>query len=125
MDAKFNGMVKSGNEELLNRKFEAECEKILPSTHTSLTPWTLFLAKSPRVDWALEWISDLCSTFGERLVAFAAIEGIFSGSFTYIFCIKKRGLTGMPGLTFSNDAFAAVEDIICFSGFFPPQASPP
>ena len=53
-----------------------------------------------RADWAMRWISDQKSTFAERLVAFAAVEGIFSGSFASIFWLKKRGL--MPGLTFSN-----------------------
>lgn len=48
----------------------------------------------------MRWISDDRSIFGERLVAFAAVEGIFfSGSFASIFWLKKRGL--MPGLTFS------------------------
>ncbi|KAI0921317.1 Ribonucleotide-diphosphate reductase (RNR), small subunit [Taiwanofungus camphoratus] len=55
-----------------------------------------------KADWALRWISDKESTFAERLVAFAAVEGIFfSGSFASIFWLKKRGL--MPGLTFSNE----------------------
>lgn len=53
-----------------------------------------------KADWAMRWISDDRSIFGERLVAFAAVEGIFfSGSFASIFWLKKRGL--MPGLTFS------------------------
>lgn len=55
-----------------------------------------------KADWALKWISDRRATFAERLVAFAAVEGIFfSGSFASIFWLKKRGL--MPGLTFSNE----------------------
>lgn len=55
-----------------------------------------------KADWALKWISDRRSCFAERLVAFAAVEGIFfSGSFASIFWLKKRGL--MPGLTFSNE----------------------
>ncbi|KAH9940587.1 ribonucleotide reductase small subunit [Amylocystis lapponica] len=55
-----------------------------------------------KADWTLRWISDKESTFAERLVAFAAVEGIFfSGSFASIFWLKKRGL--MPGLTFSNE----------------------
>jgi len=55
-----------------------------------------------KADWALRWISDGKSSFAERLVAFAAVEGIFfSGSFASIFWLKKRGL--MPGLTFSNE----------------------
>ncbi|KAG1837612.1 ferritin-like superfamily [Suillus subluteus] len=46
-----------------------------------------------KADWALKWISDQYSTFGERLVTFAAIKGIFfSGSFASIFWLKKRGL---------------------------------
>ncbi|KAF7355236.1 Ribonucleotide reductase small subunit [Mycena sanguinolenta] len=61
-----------------------------------------------KADWALRWISDTRSTFGERLVAFAAVEGIFfSGSFASIFWIKKRGL--MPGLTFSNELISRDE----------------
>lgn len=58
--------------------------------------------------WALRWISDKNSTFGERLVAFAAVEGIFfSGCFASIFWLKKRGL--MPGLTFSNELISRDE----------------
>lgn len=45
---------------------------------------------------------------GERIVAFAAVEGIFfSGSFASIFWLKKRGL--MPGLTFSNELISRDE----------------
>jgi ribonucleoside-diphosphate reductase subunit M2 len=61
-----------------------------------------------KVNWALEWINDQRSTFAERLVAFAAVEGIFfSGSFASIFWLKKRGL--MPGLTFSNELISRDE----------------
>ncbi|KII95244.1 hypothetical protein PLICRDRAFT_34087 [Plicaturopsis crispa FD-325 SS-3] len=61
-----------------------------------------------KADWALRWISDKRSTFAERLVAFAAVEGIFfSGSFASIFWMKKRGL--MPGLTFSNELISRDE----------------
>ncbi|KAH9977982.1 ribonucleotide reductase small subunit [Lactifluus volemus] len=61
-----------------------------------------------KADWALTWISDRNSTFAERLVAFAAVEGIFfSGSFASIFWLKKRGL--MPGLTFSNELISRDE----------------
>jgi ribonucleoside-diphosphate reductase subunit M2 len=64
-----------------------------------------------KADWALRWIgSD--SVFAERLIAFAAIEGIFfSGSFCAIFWLKKRGL--MPGLTFSNELIARDEGLHC------------
>jgi ribonucleoside-diphosphate reductase subunit M2 len=61
-----------------------------------------------KADWALRWISDRRSTFAERLIAFAAVEGIFfSGSFASIFWLKKRGL--MPGLTFSNELISRDE----------------
>ncbi|KAL3317437.1 Ribonucleoside-diphosphate reductase subunit M2 B [Cichlidogyrus casuarinus] len=63
-----------------------------------------------KADWALKWIGDKDSIFAERLVAFAAIEGIFfSGSFAAIFWIKKRGL--MPGLTFSNELISRDEGL--------------
>ncbi|KAJ7148574.1 ribonucleotide reductase small subunit [Mycena filopes] len=58
--------------------------------------------------WALRWISDAESSFAQRLVAFAAVEGIFfSGSFAAIFWLKKRGL--MPGLCFSNELISRDE----------------
>ncbi|KAF2111544.1 ferritin-like superfamily [Lophiotrema nucula] len=61
-----------------------------------------------KADWAMRWISDKNSTFASRLVAFAAVEGIFfSGSFASIFWLKKRGL--MPGLTFSNELISRDE----------------
>jgi len=61
-----------------------------------------------KADWALRWISDKRASFAERLVAFAAVEGIFfSGSFASIFWLKKRGL--MPGLTFSNELISRDE----------------
>jgi len=60
----------------------------------------------------MRWISDKKSTFAERLVAFAAVEGIFfSGSFASIFWLKKRGL--MPGLTFSNELISRDEGLHC------------
>ncbi|KAF9061015.1 ribonucleotide reductase small subunit [Rhodocollybia butyracea] len=63
-----------------------------------------------KADWARVWISDKDSTFGERLVAFAAIEGIFfSGAFASIFWMKKRGR--MPGLTFSNELISRDEGL--------------
>jgi ribonucleotide reductase beta subunit family protein with ferritin-like domain len=61
-----------------------------------------------KADWAKKWIEDNNSSFAERLVAFAAIEGIFfSSSFASIYWIKKRGL--MPGLTFSNELISRDE----------------
>src|SRR3979409_1144124 len=63
-------------------------------------------------EWALRWISNSEASFAERLVAFAAVEGIFfSGSFCAIFWLKKRGL--MPGLTFSNELISRDEGLHC------------
>ncbi|PNF18705.1 Ribonucleoside-diphosphate reductase subunit M2 [Cryptotermes secundus] len=65
-----------------------------------------------KADWALQWIAHETATFGERVVAFAAVEGIFfSGSFAAIFWLKKRGL--MPGLTFSNELISRDEGLHC------------
>jgi ribonucleoside-diphosphate reductase beta chain len=61
-----------------------------------------------KADWAIKWI-DSSESFAERLIAFAAVEGIFfSGSFCAIFWLKHRGL-GMPGLTFSNELISRDE----------------
>ncbi|MEO1254198.1 MAG: ribonucleoside-diphosphate reductase small subunit [Bacteroidota bacterium] len=63
-----------------------------------------------KADWALRWIDE--GSFAERLVAFAAVEGIFfSGSFCSIFWLKKRGL--MPGLAFSNELISRDEGLHC------------
>src|SRR5580692_8671280 len=67
-------------------------------------------AVKKKAEWALRWIQN--GTFAERLVAFAAVEGIFfSGSFCSIFWLKKRGL--MPGLTFSNELISRDEGLHC------------
>lgn len=59
-------------------------------------------------DWAQKWIKDNRSGFATRLVAFACVEGVFfSGAFSSIFWLKKRGL--MPGLTFSNELISRDE----------------
>jgi len=63
-----------------------------------------------KADWALKWINDEQATFAERIIAFAAVEGIFfSGSFASIFWLKKRGL--MPGLAFSNELISRDEGL--------------
>src|SRR5687767_6396316 len=67
-------------------------------------------AVKKKAEWALRWIEQ--GSFAERLVAFAAVEGIFfSGSFCSIFWLKKRGL--MPGLTFSNELISRDEGLHC------------
>lgn len=63
-----------------------------------------------KADWALKWINDKSASFAERVIAFAAVEGIFfSGSFASIFWLKKRGL--MPGLAFSNELISRDEGL--------------
>ncbi len=63
-----------------------------------------------KAEWALRWIDE--GSFHERLIAFAAVEGIFfSGSFCSIFWLKKRGL--MPGLSFSNELISRDEGLHC------------
>ena len=63
-----------------------------------------------KAEWALRWIDN--GSFVERIVAFAAVEGIFfSGSFCSIFWLKKRGL--MPGLSFSNELISRDEGMHC------------
>lgn len=61
-----------------------------------------------KAEWAIKWIEDTDSSFAMRLLAFAAVEGIFfSGSFCALFWLKRRGL--MPGLTFSNELISRDE----------------
>ncbi|XBW37125.1 hypothetical protein QEN19_002703 [Hanseniaspora menglaensis] len=63
-----------------------------------------------KAEWAIRWIQDKDALFAERLVAFAAVEGVFfSGSFAAIFWLKKKGL--MPGLTFSNELICRDEGL--------------
>jgi ribonucleoside-diphosphate reductase beta chain len=67
-------------------------------------------AVKKKAEWALKWVES--QFFQERLIAFAAVEGIFfSGSFCSIFWLKKRGL--MPGLSFSNELISRDEGMHC------------
>merc|ERR1712050_129795 len=79
-----------------------EKESIFDAIHT-------MPAVSEKARWAVQWMNDECC-FAERIVAFAAVEGIlFSGSFCAIYWLKKRGL--MPGLTFSNELISRGEGL--------------
>ncbi|HSD07195.1 ribonucleotide-diphosphate reductase subunit beta [Flavobacterium sp.] len=70
----------------------------------------VFPAIRKKADWAIKWIES--DSFAERLIAFAAVEGIFfSGAFCSIYWLKKRGL--MPGLTFSNELISRDEGVHC------------
>ncbi len=63
-----------------------------------------------KAEWALQWIDSKEADFATRLIAFAAVEGIFfSGSFCAIFWMKERGL--LPGLTTSNEFIARDEGL--------------
>ena len=66
-------------------------------------------AVAEKAQWAAKWMQTE-NSFAERIVAFAAVEGIlFSGSFCSIYWLKKRGL--MPGLTFSNELISRDEGL--------------
>lgn len=69
-----------------------------------------FPAIKRKGEWAMKWTNDRAATFAERVVAYAAVEGIFfSGSFASIFWLKQRGV--MPGLTFSNELISRDEGL--------------
>jgi len=80
----------------------AEREKVFDAIHT-------MPAVAEKANWAIQWMNRKKS-FAERIMAFAAVEGIlFSGSFCAIYWLKKRGL--MPGLTFSNELISRDEGL--------------
>merc|ERR1712024_102553 len=80
----------------------SEKEKVLSAIHT-------MPAVEQKAQWAVQWMNNE-NSFAERIVAFAAVEGIlFSGSFCAIYWLKKRGL--MPGLTFSNELISRDEGL--------------
>merc|ERR1712238_490880 len=80
----------------------AEKDRIFDAIHT-------MPAVEEKANWAAQWMNDE-SSFAERVVAFACVEGIlFSGSFCAIYWLKKRGL--MPGLTFSNELISRDEGL--------------
>merc|ERR1719226_366462 len=80
----------------------AEKERIFDAIHT-------MPAVEEKAKWVVQWMNDE-NSFAERIVAFAAVEGIlFSGSFCAIYWLKKRGL--MPGLTFSNELISRDEGL--------------
>merc|ERR1719367_668945 len=80
----------------------AEREQVFDAIHT-MPP------VKEKAQWAVQWMNSE-NSFAERLVAFAAVEGVlFSGSFCAIYWLKKRGL--MPGLTFSNELISRDEGL--------------
>lgn len=90
---------------LIDTYVKDEAEK-----HALFNAIETFPAIKQKAEWALKWIES--PSFAERLIAFAAVEGIFfSGSFCSIYWLKKRGL--MPGLTFSNELISRDEGMHC------------
>merc|ERR1712113_1270488 len=80
----------------------AEKDMVFDAIHT-------MPAVEAKAQWAVQWMNDE-NCFAERIVAFAAVEGVlFSGSFCAIYWLKKRGL--MPGLTFSNELISRDEGL--------------
>merc|ERR1712039_286740 len=80
----------------------AEKERVFDAIHT-MPP------VAEKAQWAVQWMNNE-NSFAERIVAFAAVEGVlFSGSFCAIYWLKKRGL--MPGLTFSNELISRDEGL--------------
>merc|ERR1712050_446974 len=80
----------------------AEKEKIFNAIET-------MPAVREKAQWAIQWMQKE-NSFAERIIAFAAVEGIlFSGSLCAIYWLKKRGL--MPGLTFSNELISRDEGL--------------
>merc|ERR1712051_711978 len=78
--------------------------------HSLLNGIETIPAVQKKAKWAMNWINADNASYAERVVAFAAVEGIFfSGSFAAIFWLKKRGL--MPGLTFSNELISRDEGL--------------
>merc|ERR1712203_1327963 len=83
-------------------KDPVEKDKVFDAIHT-MPP------VKEKAEWAIQWMNEE-NSFAERLMAFAAVEGIlFSGSFCAIYWLKKRGL--MPGLTFSNELISRDEGL--------------
>ena len=90
--------------------FQIMMENIHSETYSLLIDTYVKDEAEKEADWALKWIES--DSFAERLIAFAAVEGIFfSGAFCSIFWLKKRGL--MPGLTFSNELISRDEGMHC------------
>jgi ribonucleoside-diphosphate reductase subunit M2 len=83
-------------------KDPVEKDRIFDAIHT-------MPAVREKAEWAVQWMQK-DNSFAERVLAFAAVEGIlFSGSFCAIYWLKKRGL--MPGLTFSNELISRDEGL--------------
>ncbi len=104
----FQIMIENVHAEMYSRLIEAYISD--PDERAALFAATLTMPSvAAKADWALKWMGDT-APFAHRVVAFAAVEGIFfSGSFAAIFWLKSKGL--MPGLTFSNELISRDEGL--------------
>jgi ribonucleoside-diphosphate reductase beta chain len=109
-----DGIVNENGFQIMMENIHAETYSVLIDTYANSEEQRNYLfnaietmpAVARKAEWALRWVDN--GTFAERLIAFAAVEGIFfSGCFCSIFWMKKRGL--MPGLTFANEQISKDE----------------
>lgn len=107
----FQIAIENIHSEMYSLLIETYIEDSLEKDHLFNAIETMPCVKK-KAQWALNWINPQRASFGERIVAFASVEGIFfSGSFAAIFWLKKRGK--MPGLTFSNELISRDEGLHC------------
>jgi ribonucleotide reductase beta subunit family protein with ferritin-like domain len=105
----FQGMMENIHSEmyslLIDTYIKDKTKKYNLLNSIDTIPWV-----KNKADWAMKWINDEKSLFGQRLIAFAIVEGIFfSGAFCSIYWLKKRGV--MSGLTFSNELISRDESL--------------
>lgn len=104
----FQVMIENVHSEMYSRLIEAYIPDKTEQTHLFKAIQTMESVKA-KADWALKWMA-ADAPFAHRVVAFAAVEGIFfSGSFAAIFWIKSKGK--LPGLTFSNELISRDEGL--------------
>jgi len=105
----FQIMIENVHSEMYSRLIEAYVQDRQEQTKL-FNAVENFPAIKKKAEWAMRWTDDAQASFGERVCAFAAVEGIFfSGSFACIFWLKNKGL--MPGLTFSNELISRDEGL--------------
>ncbi|CAB4067852.1 RRM2 [Lepeophtheirus salmonis] len=113
-----DGIVNENIVERLHRKYRLRRRDVSTDTYIKdkdeknklFNALDNFPAIQRKAQWAQRWTQSQSASFGDRIIAFAAVEGIFfSGSFASIFWLKKRGL--MPGLTFSNELISRDEGL--------------
>lgn len=103
----FQAMIENVHSEVYSQLIDTYVSDVVEK-NKCLKAITNYPCIEKKAKWAQKWIGDKRSSFATRLVAFAAVEGIFfSGAFASIYWLKKRGL--MPGLTFSNELISRDE----------------